>query len=325
MTATLSILLFLLHFLACQHKQTQQKQTNNNPTHSSPNFIWAADWSSDGKYFALSGDDSTVWIYNASSHKLHKTFRANSAVKNIAWHPQKNLLAIANMKGVQLLDLNTGTITTPPDIKAGGRGLSWNNNGQLLALADGYGVVQVMDQEGKLIRSIPKQERKSYLSLHWHPKEDIIVTGGDEIILFDTSGKQLSMFRIREQYTGILSVQWHPSGEFFASGDYGHENEGKPTLLQFWKMNGTLIKQMDGHREEIRNLRWSHDGTRVATASDALRIWSREGELLHTGKSDTNLWGLAWSKDDKFILTGSFDKGQVILWNSEAGVVKKIH
>ena len=75
---------------------------------------------------------------------------------------------------------------------------------------------------------------------------------------------------MREQYTGILTVKWHPSGKFFASGDYGHEKEGKPTLLQYWKEDGTKHKEMNGHHEEIRNLRWSADGKYVATAADAI-------------------------------------------------------
>lgn len=302
-----------------------------NTTHSDdpvstkqPKGIWAAEWSPDGKFIALGGDDSTLWLYKAGEYNVYKTYKLNSGLRGLSWHPKEKLLAIANMKGIQMLDLNTGQLTTIPGLTTGGRGISWHPKGQMLALADGRGIVQIMDKTGRVIRSITKHNNHSYLSIDWHPTKDIVVTASDEIILFDTSGRQLNMFRHRPEHTGILSVKWHPSGEFFASGDYGHENEGKPTLLQFWKEDGTLIKSMSGHHEEIRNLRWNHDGSLLATASDALRIWQKDGRLLHTGTCGEVLWGIAWSKDNRFIVTGSFADGAVKLWDNQAKLLKQI-
>jgi WD40 repeat protein len=289
-----------------------------------PRFIWTTEWSSDGKYIAVGGDDSTIWVYDGKNYNLLKAFKSNSAVKGLRWHPKEHLLAIANMKGVQMLNLDTETITTFANIRTGGRAIGWNYTGELIGLADGRGMVQIMDKNGKILRSIPKNDNNSYLSIDWHPSKNIIVTGGDEIILLDTSGRQLNAFKVREQYTGILTVKWHPSGEFFASGDYGHEKEGKPTLLQYWKEDGTKLKEMSGHHEEIRNLRWSADGKYVATAADALRIWDTEGQLLYTGASDRELWGIAWSMDGKHIVTGAFGDGKVKLWNNHAEFIKEI-
>ncbi|HVE61300.1 MAG TPA: hypothetical protein VNA26_05755 [Chitinophagaceae bacterium] len=290
-----------------------------------PKGIWAIEWSLDGNYFALGGDDSTLWIYKASDYTLHSTFKLNSMLRGLSWHPKESLLAIANMSGIQMLDLKAKQLTTLPDIKTGGRGIGWNYTGELLALADGRGIVQIMDKRGRLIRSIKKYNNNSYMTVDWHPSKNIIVTGSDEIILFDTSGKQLKLINHRKEKTGVLTVRWHPSGEFFASGDYGHDKEGKPTLLQFWKEDGTLIKEMKGSKAEYRNIRWSNDGSLLATASDALRIWTKDGRLISTGKSNVNLWGVAWSKDNKMIATGSFENGDVKLWTNKAALVKKIH
>ncbi|HYF31740.1 MAG TPA: hypothetical protein VD993_11535 [Chitinophagaceae bacterium] len=291
---------------------------------ASPRSIWSADWSADGKYIAIGGDDSTIWLFKAGDYSLYKTYKANSMVKGLHWHPKENLLAIANMTGIQLLDVQKGTLTTVPGLTTGGRGISWKPSGDMLALADGRGVVQLLDKQGNIIRSIKKHNARTYMTIDWHPTKDIFVTGSDEIIVFDTSGRQLSMFRHRKENTGVLSVKWHPSGKFFASGDYGHENEGMPTLLQFWKEDGTLLKTMHGHHEEIRNLRWSRDGNLLATGSDALRIWQKDGKLLHTGTCGEVLWGVAWSQDGKSIITGSYADGMVKLWDNKAKLVKQI-
>jgi WD40 repeat protein len=314
-----AVMTFLVHSFISFSQEIKPPDASKKPS-----GIWTTEWSNDGKYIAVAGDDSTIWIYDGKNYNLYKSFRSNSMVKGVRWHPKEHLLAIANMKGVQLLDLETETITTVEGIKNGGRGIAWNYTGELIGLADGRGMVQIMDKKGKVLRSIPKHDKKSYLAIDWHPSKNIIVTAGDEIILFDTSGRQLNMFRVRKEYTGILTVKWHPSGEFFASGDYGHEKEGKPTLLQFWKEDGTKLKEMSGHHQEIRNLRWSADGKYVATAADSLRIWDKEGKLLYTGATEENLWGIAWSKDGKFIVTGAFADGKVKLWNNRAQFIKEL-
>jgi WD40 repeat protein len=301
-------------------------QIANSQAATRPAFIWATEWSNDGKYVALGGDDSMLWVYSAENYSLLRTFKMNSMIMGLSWHPKEQLLAIATRRGVSLLSLPERTVYDVPDIHVGGRGISWNYNGELLALADGNGVVQLMNKKGKVLRSIKKHNNNGYMTIDFHPKKNIMVTGSDEVILFDTSGTQLKMFKHRNVATGILTVRWHPSGEFFALGDYGHDKEGIPTLLQFWKEDGTRIKEIrDGSKAEFRNIRWNHAGTMLATASDMLRIWSSEGKLLATGVSpDDNLWGVAWNRDDTRIITGTYGTGRVKLWSSNAALIREL-
>ena len=86
---------------------------------------------------------------------------------------------------------------------------------------------------------------KIFLGMDWHPSKNILTTVGDEIRIFDTSGKQLDIFKHRQQQAGLLTVKWHPSGEFFVTGDYGHPKEGIPVLLQFWQPDGKLYQRME--------------------------------------------------------------------------------
>ncbi len=300
------------------------QQRDNHFINNTPAGIWATELSADGNYIAIGGDDSTVWIYQWGEYKLLQNFRLGSMVRGLSWHPAKNLLAIATLDGVAILEPGTGKITDISHLKTGGWGIGWNHNGELLALADHHGEIQLMDDKGRLIKTIQKHNNNSFLTLDWHPQKNILVTGSDEIMMFDTTGKQLALIFHRDEPTGILSVKWHPSGEFFASGDYGHEKEGKPTLLQFWNADGSPKKTISGHHAEIRNLRWSSDGKMLATASDSLRVWSKDGVLLHAGYSDSNIWSLAWSRDCKNILTGCFKDGSIQLWDAQAILLRKL-
>lgn len=77
----------------------------------------------------------------------------------------------------------------------------------------------------------------------------------------------------------------------------------------------------------IVNIRWNKQGTYLATASDALRIWSKNGKLLYTAKPHGNsvLWGTDWISDSKKIVTVRFDSGNIQLWDGKANLLKTIN
>jgi WD40 repeat protein len=120
----------------------------------------------------------------------------------------------------------------------------------------------------------------------------------------------------------ILCVAWHKTGDFFVVGDYGdHETK---SLLQYWSSNGKLLQSIDISKGEYRNISWNKKGNRLATASDALRIWDHKGKLIAEGLSEDLLWGLTWNKKGKRIVTSSIEE-RVLLWDAKATVIKTIH
>ena len=103
---------------------------------------------------------------------------------------------------------------------------------------------------------------------------------------------------------GIMCCQWHPSGNFFVTGDYGHENEGgEPSYIKYWKPDGTLIKRITESKFEYRNVRWREDGKYLAASGDRLLIFDEKGNTRYRKQFDNNnLWGVEWnSKGDKLI------------------------
>lgn len=193
----------------------------------------------------------------------------------------------------------------------------------MLAIGDYEGILQIYNKEGKLLKSIRKDNSKTYLSVDWHPKKNIILTGSDKIRLFDTLGTLLQNIKHRTEETIILTVKWHPSGTFFATGDYGHKDERIESLLQFWNESGTMIKSLRGSKAEYRNIQWNKNGSFLATASDALRLWSKDGQIVYTGKTEDLLWGIDWDSQSKNIITTS-EKGNINLWTAEGKLLKKI-
>lgn len=290
-----------------------------------PAYILTADCSTDGKYLALGGEDSTVWIYATDNFSIVRSFHVASPVKCIAWHPKERLLAVATADGLQLLEVETGAVIKVPAITTGGRAVDWNFSGQLLAFGDNNGVLKILDKQGEILRSIFKNNNSGYNSIDWHPSENKLVTGGEDILLFDTSGAQLGAITHRNVITGVLVVKWHPSGSFFAAGDFGHEKEGIPSLLQFWKPDGNLIREIRGKtKSEYRDLRWTKSGSYLATASDELRVWDDNGELQYSSAGGENPVGVTWFKDDTRLITVSFEKARVKLWTDKAALLRAV-
>jgi WD40 repeat protein len=311
--------------LTCQFSgQINKTNTSGADKAIKTPILWTVDWSPDSKLYAIGGDDKLLRIYDTRDTKLTKTYDLGSAIQCLDWHKTGNILAIAlDDNPVQLLNIETGKFLKLKET-TGSRALAWNNTGELLAVGDYDGRLQIYSKEGVLIKSIKKDNTKTYLSIDWHPQKNIILTGGDKIRIFDTSGTLLQSIKHRTEETIILTVKWHPSGTYFATGDYGHKEEGIESLLQFWKTDGKIIKSISGSKAEYRNIRWNNDGTLLATASDALRLWTNEGQLLYSGQSENLLWGIDWYNQNRNIITTS-EKGNINLWSDKAVLLKTMH
>lgn len=288
-----------------------------------PALLWTADWSANDKQIAAGGDDSLLLLYHNRSFTLLKVYEINGMIRQLSWHPVKSLLAIAANNKAGILNTETGAFTELAGVKEGARGIGWNFNGQLLATADNEGLVKIWNIKGQLLRTIRKEDSNSYFSLHWHPSKNILAVGGDDIRIMDTSGVTHQVIKHRPENTGILTIRWHPSGEFFSVGDYGHAEEGIESTIQFRKEDGSLIKTLHGSKAEYRNIRWDKEGNYLASASDALRIWDKKGELLFIGPSSNLLWGVSWNAKSDSIITTSIN-GAIDLWTGKATFIKAL-
>lgn len=290
---------------------------------SNKKILWTADWSPNGKYIAIGGNLDTLKIYSAKKLKLYKSYPIQHTITSVKWHPHKNILAVATQLSsdkVRILNFETDQIIELAGISAdGARGLDWNYTGEYLAVADNDGKISLFNITGQLIRSVQHENTKSITGMDWHPKENIFITVGDKIRMYNIDGDLLKVINHRPEEVLMLCVAWHPTGKFFVTGDYGDKQQNYKPLLQYWNRNGELIKSIDISKGEYRNIAWNNNGTKLATASDALRIWDEEGNLIKAGNSTDHLWGLSWNKKGNSIVTSSKEQ-RVIIWNKKARI-----
>jgi WD40 repeat protein len=330
--------LTILTLFSCSNKMSPVgKPVYNDSTYRQ---FWSVDWSPDDQFIAAAGVDSTVRVYFANTLKLFKSFTINNYIHSVEWNPDGGILAIATLSDyVQYLNIKTGKITKLdnslgpnhlPDGN-GARAIGWNQSGDILAVGGLDGIIKIWDKQGNLLKYIdkykPETDFVSYLALDWHPSKNMFVAANFEIQLFDSAFNEVKVMDHVNKAAIILCADWHPSGDFFVIGDYGHNWEGEnvPSLLHFWSSDGQLIKSVRGSKGEYRNIDWNKTGDLLSTASDKLRLWTRDGELLYESPSDGSnyLWGVSWNKKGTKIVTASRHR-TIAIWDSTAKLLKRI-
>ena len=283
-------------------------------------ILWTTDWSSDGKYIAIGGNIDTLKIYSSKNLQLYKSYPTKNTITCVKWHPYKNILAVGTQTSsdkVRVFNFETNKIIELEGISPdGARGVDWNYTGDFLAVADNDGQISIFDIGGKFIRTIKQENSKSITSIDWHPKKNIFITVGDKIRIFEIGGKLVETISHRQEEVLLLCVAWHSSGDFFVTGDYGDNQNNYKPLLQFWTKNGDLLKSINISKGEYRNIAWNSKGNRLASASDALRIWDKDGNLVSEGNSRDYLWGVPWNKQGNRIVTSSTEQ-RVIIWDNK--------
>jgi len=284
-------------------------------------ILWTTDWSPDGKFIAFGGNLDTLKIYSEKNLNPYKSIPVKNTITRVKWHPSKSILAVATQLSEDksaIINLETNKKIELSGISPdGARGMDWNYSGEYLAVADNDGQILIYNIEGELIREFKNENNssKGITAVDWHPVKNMLITVSDKIRVFDIEGNLLKTIKHRPEQVMLLSVAWHKSGAFFVTGDYGDDQD--KSLLQYWDEQGKLLKSIDISKGEFRNLSWNPKGNRLATASDALRIWDTNGNLIAEGNSKDYLWGISWNKKGNRIVTSSLEQ-RIIVWNKRA-------
>jgi len=309
------IFLFTLISISCQAQEVENKT------------LWTAAWSPDDKHIAIGGSEGVLKIYSGADYELDTSYTLGDVIiSRVKWHPEQNKLAVITQSSTfktKILDLNKSSWIELQGLKDSFRGIDWNHDGSLLAISGGEGEILVFDSVGNRIADFLADD-KSVTGIDWHPSENKLTAVGSTIGIFNAHGDSLYFAQPRDVEVVMLCVEWHPSGKFFATGDYGEFENADSKLLQIWSHELEKLVEFGDSNVEYRNIRWNHDGTVLATANDALRLWNTKGELLHeSAPSSDYLWGIDWNSDGTRIITTS-DQGVISLWDEKATLIKRI-
>jgi len=167
-----------------------------------------------------------------------------------------------------------------------------------------------------------------YLSAKFSPNDQIIVSGGQIVKLWNIDGKELKNL---EGHTGMIrTVNFSPDGQFIASAS-------DDNTIKLWRCDGTEVKTLKGHKDSVWNVSFSPDGLTIASASwdGTVKLWNIEGKEIKTlDKSsyfrnltkstlELSLYSINFSPDGKIIASAAED-GTVKLWNTNGSFIKSL-
>lgn len=297
-------------------KQTPKEQ-NQHDENSIPSFLWSVDWHATQDQLVVGGTQDTLRVLSSKDFKLIKDYPYKGTITKAKWHPTKNKLAVSVQDGISksiILNLDHDEMIALDSItNDGARAIGWNHTGDLLAVGDYEGFITVFDENGNFLKKIDTHQ-KGIIGLDWHPEENLIVAVGEQITWYHYELDSLKHMEDRSKDVLMLCVGWHPSGQFFVTGDYGDFEYHYPPLLQYWTYDGQKIKAIEESKAEFRNLKWSNDGELLATASEKVRLWDKEGNLVAEEPTQHLLWGIDWNEDASQ-LVATDENGKIILWD----------
>lgn len=287
--------------------------------------LWTAAWSHDDSYLAAGGDHGVLYLFDGKTFNLIKKYPVENVIlSRLKWHPTENKLAVITQSTdfkSKILDLDKEAWIELEGLESSLRGLDWNYDGSLLAVSEFDGEVSIFDAKGQRVSRF-LADSKSVTGIDWHPYKNIMATVGSRIGIYKPIGNSLIEIYPRQEEVLLLCVEWHPTGAFFATGDYGLAANASDKLIQYWNVQGEKKAETEAAQVEYRNIRWSPDGTRLASANDALRIWDTNGNmLLQTTATQDYLWGIDWNSDGSKIVTSS-SKGVITIWDSALNIVR---
>lgn len=316
----------MITILGCKESSKQESQ---NFEEKERWFFWSVDWHPNKDKIVVGGSNDTFFkLISSTDYKELKSYSYKGTITKTKWHPFKNKLAVSVQDGKSksiIINLDKKeNIELDSITNDGARAIGWNHAGNLLAIGDYEGFLTIFDEKGNVLKR-KNTNQKGIIGLDWHPYENLIVAVGEKITFYNYELDSLNNIDDRSEEIDVLMlcVAWHPNGKFFVTGDYGDFQHNYPPLLQYWTYEGKRIKTIEESKAEYRNIMWSSDGDLLATASEKIRLWNKNGDLVAEETTKNLLQGIDWSEDATKLVTTD-DKRKIIFWDRNLNRLKEL-
>lgn len=239
-----------------------------------------------------------------------KKFKGHEAspVNCVAWSPDSQILASGAPDSTVRLWNREGKLKKVlqiPEYEV--KYLNWSSDGKLAVIA--LKMIRIFDTNGNAIGEF---DANAYDKIAWSPDAKMIASNTIDfkVNIWNVDGTPIKELTGHTAY--INGLGWSPDGKLFVTAS-------EDAKIRLWDPNGwNEIKVLSEHYESNTGLSWAPDGQSFAVGSwtyskKLVRIYDKEGISIQTLEGDQDkIMALDWSKDGKWIVSGSADKTVVI-------------
>ncbi|MCT7983667.1 WD40 repeat domain-containing protein [Laspinema sp. A4] len=314
-------------------------------------IVFSLSFSPDGRWFASAGDDNAIKIWKLDGTAI-KTLKGHSGrVTSVNFSPDGMTLASASWdKTIRLWTLkDTFLKVLAGEVGHKGRvsSISLSPTGKQLASAS-------WDKTVKIWSLDPGRTKDAVTTLQGSDGHDARVFG----VSFSHDGRAIASVsqdctvKIWNATNGTLlktlvdpnltgdsskhsdcpvesshsdraySVSFSPDGQLIASGS-------RDKTVKIWRIDGTLLKVLEGHTERVNSVAFSPDGRLIVSGSDdkMVKLWNKEGELLQTLSGryphQSYVTSVTFSPDGQRVASASWDN-TVKIWHLDGTLEKTL-
>ncbi len=258
-----------------------------------------------------------VTLYNYDTGAMMYEFERASAIDFINWSPDGLTIAI-NGPG---FTISIWDVLNNKEAKALGQhqhyvtNALWNDDGTKIASICANDTVKIWDTEnGRLLYNILVEGFSGGYS--WSPDGTLLAIGcGDSTVKF-FSVVTGEFIRSSQKYKrGIKLVEWNPKGKYIAL-TLADDNR---IFLWDWQ-SGVDDDTLIGHEDDLHLIKWSPDGTKLASSSNDLSVIVWNVNIGSNYDVSDSLWSIVSPK----LQSLDVNMGKVLVGTGKDSVIQEL-
>jgi WD40 repeat protein len=277
--------------------------------------VYSLAFSPDGNLLLSGGNDGNLSEWDPATHRLLRSISVGERIEHLEFI-DSNRAMINSTHEVAIWNISTGIKLTRFALSAGRMTAAISQNRFLIAIIDNA------SQELRLVSIANGQT----LQRHSLPiaANTLTFSPNGQLVAVGTEDNELFLWNVNQKTLAILSGCPRSSRAvaFSADGSYLLEGcTGDGDIYVFSTDSKELKITLRGHRESIKSLQYSPDGSRLVSTSDdgSLRVWDARTfqTLIASDESALSLETAAFSPDGRYLAAGGDDHG-IRVWQGPA-------